>query len=75
MTIAVRKTVSWTKEDDYYNLEKTELGFHESRKLLQHSKRILGSHEWRKMSIIAWETHLGFYEWAKQLLLYLGKTM
>jgi len=42
--------------------------------LLQHSKRILGSHERRKMSIISWETNLGFYEWAKQLL-YLGKTM
>jgi hypothetical protein len=63
MTIAVRKTVSWTKEDDYYNLEKTGLGFHESRKwVLQHSERILGSHEWRKMSIISWETNLGFYE-------------
>jgi len=33
MTIAVRKTVSWTNEDDYYNLEKTDLGFHESKKM------------------------------------------
>jgi hypothetical protein len=74
MTIAVRKTVSWTKEDDDYNLEKTDLGFHEWRKpLLQHSKRILGSHEWRKMSIISWETNLGFYEMGKTTIVYLWK--